>query len=311
MSRRAMNRQCFRGFTLIELLVVIAIIGILVGLLLPAVQAVRESARRMKCQNNLKQFGLALHSYHDSFQQFPSGYLRSNFAFWSSAILPFVEQGNVYQTLDFDLQSNWSQLGTPNATALQTSFELFQCPSAVNVSSRDHFLIDRVPSNYIACASGLVTREAGPDPGPQKLMYHQDLDGFTFDQSQTRMRDMKDGTTQIVAVGESLSLPNDVEPDFWGLLQQVDHWPIGSPSFGSNEVSEVLGSTAVQINLSLDKTIASYIDERELCFSSRHRGGVQVVLVDGHVKFIAETIDRQTWSALGTRHNGEVISDSL
>ncbi|QDS86563.1 Type II secretion system protein G precursor [Rosistilla ulvae] len=300
-----------RGFTLIELLVVIAIVGILVGLLLPAVQAVRESARRMKCQNNLKQFGLALHSYHDTHNQFPSAYLRSNHAFWSAAILPYVEQNNVYQTLDFNLPASWRMIGNPNAIALQTRFDLFQCPSASNRQGNDDFLVDRVPSNYIACGSGLITREAGPDPGPQKLMYHQDIDGFIFDQSRTRIRDMKDGTTQTIAVSEAVNLPEIHDVDYWGLGSSVDHWPIGSPSFGSNEVSEVMGSTGVPINVSLDRTTERSIDERELCFSSRHRGGVQAVLVDGHVKFFAETIDPQIWSALGTRNNGEVIPDSL
>ncbi|MEZ6089508.1 MAG: DUF1559 domain-containing protein [Pirellulaceae bacterium] len=301
-------RRKSRAFTLVELLVVITIIGILIGLLLPAVQAARETARRMQCTGHVKQYVLALHNYHDTYRRFPSGYIRSNYAFWTSAILPYVEQDNVYDLLDFSVASNWAVNGSQNADALQRRYDLFLCPSEVNDHEQDHFLVNRVPTNYIACASGLVTRESGPDPGPQKLMYHQDLDGMIFDESRMRIADALDGTSNTIIMGEAINRPDISQTDYWNLPQSIDHWPIGSPSFGSNEVSEVMGTTAIAINIVLDRSTVPYIEERELCFSSRHPGSVNMGIVDGSVRLVAETIDRKVWSALGTRANGEVVS---
>lgn len=292
-----------RGFTLIELLVVIAIIGILVALLFPAVQAAREAARRTQCQNNLKQFGLALQTYHDANGQFPSAYVRSNFAFWTAAIMPFAELSTTFVTIDFD-NRNWES--GSNLEALQQAVSMYQCPSSDDYK-RNHYIQDRAPSNYLACGSGLVNRESGPPSDSVKYMHDQDLDGFMYDGSRTKMRDVLDGTTHTVAVGEAINAPFRVANDYWQLPQVVDHWPIGSPSFGSNEVSEVLGTTAAPINASRAKHDNYYVEERELCFASFHHGGAQMLMVDGHVKFVTDSIDAEVWSAVGTRAQQEVL----
>ncbi len=133
-----MKRNARHGFTLIELLVVIAIIAILIGLLLPAVQKVREAAARTKCTNNLKQIGLALHSYHDANKQFPPGYIDGNTNptstpdndvgpgwGWASFLLPYLEQNNVYNQINFSLGVG---LGV-NAQISQQPLTIYQCPS--------------------------------------------------------------------------------------------------------------------------------------------------------------------------------------
>jgi prepilin-type N-terminal cleavage/methylation domain-containing protein/prepilin-type processing-associated H-X9-DG protein len=297
-----MARSSVRGFTLVELLVVIAIIGILIALLLPAVQAAREAARRISCKNNLHQMGVALHGYHDSHRSFPSGYIWPNRAFWSGLILNQMEQTPLYNTLEFG--QPWNVDNSPNELACATYLSVYQCPSS---GSRKHIdmqgITDRVPCNYLASASGTGTCESGPPP----LVGLPGSDGVFFVNSSTRFRDIRDGTSSTAAIGEVLFRSDVHGPDHWGGIQVVDHWYIGTPEGHANEVSESMGSTGVAINSVTMPNV--FIDEKELCFSSNHPGGAQILFADGHVSFISETIDRNTWSALGTRAGGEVASE--
>lgn len=298
-----MNRIRRIGFTLVELLVVIAIIGVLVSLLLPAVQAAREAARRIQCANNLKQQGLALLQHLGAHRRFPSGtqqqknVVKSNRYLWSGQILPFIEQDNLYSQID--LTQPWNTL--PNSVPLQTHLAFFRCPSANAPESLEHWVSTRVPCTYLACASGVTARETGPGT----LISQRSLDGVFFEDSRIREADITDGLSNTMLVAESLFLVDVTGPDHNGDVQLIDHWYIGSPSMGDNEMSETLGSTAAPIN-SWRKSPRPFIEDVEMSYSSRHSGLVQAVFGDGRVTSVSDSIDMQIWRAHGTRNLGEV-----
>ena len=225
-----MKRHVSRpAFTLIELLVVIAIIAILIGLLLPAVQKVREAAARMKCTNNLKQIGLALHGYHDANNMFPSGYVDGNTNpastpdndvgpgwGWASMILPYVEQGNVYHQINF---SQGVGIGS-NAAVSQLPLTIFQCPSdssqqvvPVYDSSFSNPIATVAHGNYVGC-NGWVEcfSNAGGNYQPSSdggAAEDGDTggtgpagDGLFYRNSHNRIADVTDGLSNTIAVGE-------------------------------------------------------------------------------------------------------------
>lgn len=310
-----------RGFTLVELLVVIAIIGILIGLLLPAVQQVREAARRIQCANHVKQQALAVLNYEDAHKEFPPGFSHPAMTMWSGYILPYIDQGNLYETVD--IQQPWTPLNggsAANSAALGTYIGIFQCPSSgVPQSQYDPFAdAERVPCCYLACTTGLLDRESGEWPwaGMPREQEYPESDGIFYMNSNTRHADVKDGLSTTVLLGESLPDQELFDIDYGGNTQKVDHWYIGSRElfdyptadvFGSNESSECLGSTAVLINsIKIESTPA---DHKELSFGSRHTQGVNMGFADGHVQFVSERIDMGIWSAIGSRNNQEVVGE--
>jgi len=212
------KRSLRRGFTLVELLVVIAIIGILVALLLPAVQAAREAGRRTSCSNNLKQIGLALHNYHDTYKRFPFGWSDRG-AGWTTMILPQVEQGNLYNTLGFAESQNWDINGSANETACGTYLDVFRCPS---MAAPDHVnnqgIPERVPCSYRGVASSTADSD---DPGTSvvgRSMENLDLEGIFFCCSKVNMSWILDGTSNTFMVGESAwdtFSQNGNQMDFW------------------------------------------------------------------------------------------------
>jgi prepilin-type N-terminal cleavage/methylation domain-containing protein/prepilin-type processing-associated H-X9-DG protein len=298
------------GFTLIELLVVIAIIGILIGLLLPAVQFVRESARRTQCLNHAKQISLALLAFEDSKQKLPPGCTYPEMAMWSAFILPHLEQEVLFQTLD--LQGPWAYVSNANAAACSTYLSVFQCPSSgipQHVPDAQG-ISGRVPCSYLACASGTNDRESGPLP---HVGEPETGDGLFLMNKQIRLRDITDGQSNTVLMGESLFDFSEWGPDFSDNMQVVDHWYIGSaelvPHYASTEFSECLGSTACPINAF--QNAAAPINHKELGFSGRHPGGAVIGYADGHIVFVNSQIDLDIWRRMGTRAGSEIVRGDL
>jgi prepilin-type N-terminal cleavage/methylation domain-containing protein len=286
-----------RGFTLIETLVSIAVIGILVALLLPAVQSARESARRAECQGNLHQIGIALHHYHDTVRSFPPGICWPSRTFWSGCLLPYIEQTTLKAATEDD--EPWDS--GDNAMACAALLPIFRCPSS---TAPKHLtaqgITDRVPCDYVACTSGTATCESGPSP----LAGEADSNGIFFVNSGTRFAELVDGMSTTIAVGETMFIYESFGPDYYGMNQFLDHWSIGTLEGLGNEVSESMGSTGVAIN---SYKLPVFVDEKELAFGGHHPAGVQVVFADGAVTLVAETIDRNVWSAMGTRHGRDIV----
>jgi hypothetical protein len=227
-------------------------------------------------------------------------------------LLPQIEQGNLFNTLQFD--QPWEVPNTPNGRACETYISTFRCPSSDAPERAGGFsnLDNRVPNSYLAVGSGTATCESGFVP--ENIGYPQQ-DGLLYLSSATRMASVLDGTSNSVAIGEALFRPAVTGPDLFNqVFQIVDHWYIGSdnqvlatsspPLY--QEFSEAMGSTGVAINAVNDASLL--IDERELCYSSLHHGGCLFVFVDGHVQFVSQAIDRKAYSSLGTIARGEIAT---
>ena len=285
MNAKARGRRRRAAFTLIELLVVIAIIAILIGLLLPAVQRIREAANRLQCTNNLKQLCLALHSYENAFGSFPPAYNGKNFAVgwgWGSLVLPFLEQQPLYNQLGVPTATFGNGNDSAPATELsQTSLSVFVCPSdtgpLLNVSKGENG-----KSNYRGVCGACT---------PITFIVDFDYGGVLFQNSRTRLLDITDGASNTLVLGEC---PLDPEAGKVGALwigMERDDWPtvyISDVMWGIDEVAYCLNGTGAQ------------------AFGSRHDGNVMFAFCDGSVRSIRETTDFKTVEILAGRADGLV-----
>jgi prepilin-type N-terminal cleavage/methylation domain-containing protein/prepilin-type processing-associated H-X9-DG protein len=305
-----------KGFTLIELLVVIAIIAVLIALLLPAVQKVRDAAARMKCQNNLKQLALAAHSYHGTTEYFPAGTASALIGqdnipvaytedrrVWPMYLLPYVEQNAVWQTLETRRMSGWPMYDLWNIPERihVAVVPVWFCPSDPNgVKKTTYNNSDQgIHGNYAGCA-GSTTFNGTGDGG-------NNLNGMFFSGSRLRIVDVLDGTANTLLLSETLVSPDktghDMRGRYWNQARS------GAAVFFST-LNQPNSATPDVINYCQSITTAPCSqsnNNQNSSARSAHSGGVNVALADGSVRFV--TNSAAGWKDAGTRAGGEVPSD--
>lgn len=272
-----------RGFTLVELLVVIAVIGVLVSLLLPAVQAARESARRSQCSNNMKQIALAVHQYHDANKSLPLASIwMTKYYSAFTAILPYMEQKGLYKLYDVKR----SAFDPHNAGVVQQRVSMYLCPS---------MLLPRTVPLMTAGETGAPGSYA-VNAGSKSGWLSPQNGAFTFDtEFGTNFSMIKDGLSKTLMIGElDYSLKNYMWSSSsamagqvrWGVVQ----WGIGYPGYSVGTTVGVYDS---------DELVTGF-NEFET-FRSEHTDGAQFALVDGSVRFVSRFTDATVLDAMATR----------
>ena len=306
------------AFTLVELLVVIAIIGILIAMLLPAVQAAREAARRMQCINNLKQIGVAMHNYHATHKCFPAGDSIGipsqcngsvdcrGIPIWIT-LLPYLEMGNVESSYDDSLVRGWATWIADNPAAAAT-MPTYQCPSEWQASQYPNI------RNYFAVGGGVevpvdqITSSFG-------VRYSDGLFGMNCWRA---IRDVSDGTSNTLAVGESVHAEfGGLGPGYFDTAGGPTPWAYGGCCYRYNSSTNTcrpesywLARSTRTTKYAINSVIPSlsYSVDNDIPFGSNHPGGANFVFADGHVNFLTDMIDVvAVYQPLSAINDGQVI----
>ena len=316
------------AFTLVELLVVIAIIGILIGMLLPAVQAVREAARRAECQNNLKQVVLATHNFESAQQQFPKGIDATDTIGLNATafvrILPFMEAVNI--------ESGWNFNEKSDANTAVARFEIpsFFCPSddgqgRLVIVPNANTIYSR--SNYVMCfgSNTMMTAQNGEDVWKTHDGNNVDwtTDGPFAGESETTFGSISDGSSNTVFASEVLtgkddsSINGDLIIDVrgvWSHFLPGSSWytHLNTPNTAVGDGGPVGGKNRQWLTGDIDPrlpvSIEANYDGYHAAARSAHPGGVMAAFGDGHVEFVAETVNVSVWTSIGSINDGATVS---
>ncbi len=340
--RMRMRSNKYSGFTLIELLVVIAIIGILVGLLMPAVQAAREAARRAQCQNNLRQFGLALMNYESTHKFLPVAIWSSNPLRgepskwdddgygWQTSILPYLEQTALYEKLKIGpiplgtpgaLEIYWANAGSPAGGAVipggETTLAFTRCPSSTLPSLVP--VSFRIPGASIETllsepwAAGYAVTDyktcGGSERGDFGIMHK-----LWETPKPRKLADVVDGLSNTAMVCESSYVTGSNSTKWGGSATPaspgtVQDWPIWIGSPGSDETTRTNGRYSSPINAATGVTQMFLAINDDSAFSAHSGGGAQFVFADGSVHFISENIANSVYTLLHDISDGQVVGD--
>ena len=301
LSSSCRTRSPSRGFTLVELLVVIAIIGLLVALLLPAIQASREAARRSSCSNNLKQIGLALGSYESALKVYPPSRtseflslwsplrLQNNHS-WASIIMPYLEQGNLHESIDYSEPA----LAIANRQAAATIVKVYRCPSYTGepYSQFEEFTDAGALyaiGNYAALGATTVGHLWGVDLKP---------DGVMFPLSEIKPADVTDGLSQTVLIAESRE--QDMRAWIDGRTAAVTALRFDDSDFSTYAGEEISLNYAPYYQYDITMRYGP---------SSEHPGGAFHLYGDGSVHYLVDGIAVPTYLAICTRESGETVDD--
>jgi prepilin-type N-terminal cleavage/methylation domain-containing protein/prepilin-type processing-associated H-X9-DG protein len=305
-----------RGFTLVELLVVIAIIGVLVALLLPAVQAAREASRRMKCTNNMKQWALAMHMHHDTYGKLPFAKRNNPRTVWVTKLWPYVEQQNLFSRYDFSMGFHMP----PNCVAntfeglIAQRVSIYICPSDRYVSpfhQGDQFW--RAKGSYV-CNWGPYT---DPHPSTSPLPSHNapfgsdkftNAGGSTNFPLETRLAEISDGTSSTLLMSEVIIHPQALLRDRRG--DQHNDGPgctifqtINTPNSGIDSIIDAIACQNFLPWMPCSPTANGHITAR-----SRHPSGVMASYCDGSVGFVPNSVALGVWRSVSTMNEGVAAS---